>query len=119
MSLYLDKYQEFATLLEQLRSDVTTTGVDVPILRQRLLQLQQWFVQQIVPICDLDSRQQSYQTEMSKQLRLLEIDVIFLQGARQSATAQARIKTIGDRLTSLLQYCNAILQPEAPKIHED
>ncbi|MBK1989732.1 heterocyst frequency control protein PatD [Sphaerospermopsis aphanizomenoides BCCUSP55] len=112
MSLDLDKYQEFATLLEQLRSDVTKTQLDAPILRQRLSKLQQWFVQEIVPICDLDWREQSYQTEMSKQLRLLEIDVMFFQGARQSATAQARLKAIGDRLTTLLQYCSAILQPE-------
>jgi hypothetical protein len=114
MSPNLEKYQEFATLLEQVRSDVTKTQLDAPILRQRLSALQQWFIQQIVPLADVEYREQSYQTEMSKQLRLLEIDVMFFQGAKQSATAQARLKTISDRLTTLIQYCYAILQPQPP-----
>ncbi|TAF10226.1 MAG: hypothetical protein EAZ77_03430 [Nostocales cyanobacterium] len=110
MSLNLEKYQEFATLLEQLCSDVTITQLDAVTLRQRLSELQQFFVQEIVSLTDLDSRQQSYQTEMSKQLRLLEIDVMFFQGARQSATIQARMKTIEERLSTLIRYCQAILQ---------
>jgi hypothetical protein len=110
MSQYLEKYQEFATLLEQFRSDVTRNQINTPFLGQRLHELQQWFIQQIVPICDLDWREQSYQTEMSKQLRLLEIDLMFFQGARQSVTAEARLKTISDRLTTLIQYCHTILQ---------
>lgn len=109
MSLNPEKYQEFATLLAQLSSDVIKTQLDAPTLRQRLTQLQQWFVQEIVPLTDLNSREQSYQTEMSKQLRLLEIDVMFFQGARHSATAQARLKTIESRLNTLIGYCQAML----------
>ncbi|WP_016950527.1 heterocyst frequency control protein PatD [Anabaena sp. PCC 7108] len=112
MSLNLDKYQEFATFLEQLRSDVNKNQVDAPTLRQRLGALHQFFIQQIVPLGDVEYREQSYQTEMSKQLRLLEIDVMFFQGAKQSATAQARLKTIEERLTTLIRYCHAIIQPE-------
>lgn len=121
MSLNREKYQAFVTLLEQLRSDATTTQIVGPELRQRVASLQQFFGQQIVPLTDVgqaspqgeDWRVQSYQTEMSKQLRLLEIDVMFLQGARQASTAQTRLQTISDRLTILIQYCDAILQPEA------
>ncbi|NDJ25102.1 heterocyst frequency control protein PatD [Nostoc sp. B(2019)] len=113
MSLNLEKYQALATLLEQLRADVTTTGLDAPALRQRLTSVQQLFGQEIVPLTDEDSRVQSYRTEISKQLRLLEIDVMFFQGARQASTAQARLQTIGDRLTTLIQYCDAIMQQEA------
>ncbi|MEH2246030.1 heterocyst frequency control protein PatD [Nostoc sp.] len=142
MSLNREKYQALITLLEQLRSDATTTQIVAPELRQRVTSLQQFFGQQIVPLADVDvgvgvgeasrreasrreasrreaspqgedSRVQSYQTEMSKQLRLLEIDVMFLQGARQASTAQTRLQTISDRLTTLIQYCDAILQPEA------
>ncbi|MCC5616581.1 heterocyst frequency control protein PatD [Nostoc sp. CHAB 5836] len=121
MSLNPEKYLALVTLLEQLRSDATTTQIAAPELRRRVASLQQFFGQQIVPLADVgepslqgeDSRVQSYQTEMSKQLRLLEIDVMFFQGARQASTAQTRLQTISDRLTTLIQYCNAILQPEA------
>jgi hypothetical protein len=116
MSLNRQKYHAFATLLQQLRDYTTTTELNAPGLRLRVASLQQMFQQQIVPLADEDtqiphnSREQSYQTEMSKQLRLLELDVMFFQGARQPATAQARLQTISDRLTTLMQYCEAILQ---------
>ncbi|MDF5712180.1 MAG: heterocyst frequency control protein PatD [Nostoc sp. S4] len=113
MSLYREKYQALVTLLEQLRSDATTTQIDIPELRRRVASLKQLFAKEIVPLADRDSRVQSYQTEMSKQLRLLEIDVMFFQGARQASTIETRLQTISDRLTTLIQYCKAILQPEA------
>jgi hypothetical protein len=115
MSLTREKYHAFNILLKQLHSEVTTTKVDTAQLRQSVTSLQQFFQQQIVPLVnDTDSidesRLQSYQTEISKQLRLLEIDVIFLQGARQASTAKHRLDAIGDRLTTLIEYSNAILQ---------
>ncbi|AFZ23126.1 hypothetical protein Cylst_0799 [Cylindrospermum stagnale PCC 7417] len=112
MSLNSQEYQVLATLLEQLQADANTNQLDAPDLRQRLTSLQEFFRQRIVPLTDTDSRVQSYRTEISKQLRLLEVDVMFFQGARQASTAQARLQTISDRLTTLIQYCAAILQQE-------
>jgi hypothetical protein len=126
MSLNLEKYQALANLLGQLHSDTINNQVDITQLQQNLVSLQQFFRQQIAPLPEMDSRErevraeapsdrnfareQSYRTEISKQLRLLEIDVTFLRGARQPSTVQARIQTISDRLTTLMQYCDAILQ---------
>ncbi|MBD2437454.1 heterocyst frequency control protein PatD [Nostoc sp. FACHB-110] len=114
MSLNSEKYQALVDLLVQLRSDVTATETDTALLKQRVAQLQPLFQRDIVPLAVQDSKEQSYRTEISKQLRLLEIDVMFFQGSRQAATAQVRLKNIGDRLTTLLQYCHAILQQETP-----
>lgn len=119
MSLNCEKYQALVNLLVELRSDITATEPDATLLRQHVTQLQQLFQREIVPLAVVDSKEQSYRTEISKQLRLLEIDVMFLQGARQVATAQVRLKTIGDRLTTLLQYCHAILQQETPEETKD
>lgn len=115
MSVHHDKYQTFATLIEQFRSDAVTQQLDAPTMRQHLLSLQQFFQQQILPLKEEKSREQSYRTEMSKQLRLLEIDVMFFQGARQATTASDRLNIISDRLTTLIQYCEAILQQQAPE----
>ncbi|WP_066377822.1 MULTISPECIES: heterocyst frequency control protein PatD [unclassified Anabaena] len=116
MSLISDKYQALVNLLEQLRTDVSNSQVSTPELKQGVMSLQQVFSQEILPLAtDANSREQSYQTEISKQLRLLEVDVMFLQGARQSATSQARLKTISDRLSILIQYCHAILQQQTPE----
>ncbi|MCG6136015.1 MAG: heterocyst frequency control protein PatD [Nostoc sp. LLA-1] len=112
MSSTREKYQELATLLEQLRCNTSDPQINSSDLRKGVSFLQQVFQQQIVPLADGNSRVQSYRTEISKQLRLLEIDIMFFQGSRQVSTAQGRLQTIGDRLTTLIQYCEAILQQE-------
>ncbi|MBE9007436.1 heterocyst frequency control protein PatD [Fortiea sp. LEGE XX443] len=119
MSLNCDKYQALANLLVQLHSDVMAVQLDKAQLRQSIADVQQLFQREIVPLEAEDSKEQSYRTEISKQLRLLEIDITFFQGARQAATVQARLQTISDRLTTLLQYCHAILQQETPRTSED
>ncbi|MFO5470151.1 MAG: heterocyst frequency control protein PatD, partial [Dolichospermum sp.] len=65
----------------------------------------------IVPLVDANSREQSYKTEINKQLRLLEVDMMFLQGAKQLTTLQSRLKTIEERIDTLIRYCQAIIQP--------
>ncbi|MBE9208032.1 heterocyst frequency control protein PatD [Nostoc sp. LEGE 06077] len=119
MSLNCDKYQALANLLVQLRSDITAVQLDKTHLRQCVADLQQLFQREIVPLATVNSKEQSFRTEISKQLRLLEIDVTFFQGARQAATATTRLQTISDRLTTVIQYCHAILQQETPEVNED
>jgi 2-hydroxychromene-2-carboxylate isomerase len=55
---------------------------------------------------------QSYQTEISRLVRLLGMDILFLQAARQSATTQQRAQQASDRISQLLQYCDAVLEGE-------
>lgn len=115
-NLHHQRYQEFLKALEQLQQTAAATQPDVPRLRQRFLSVQQFFQQQIVSLDagDLDPalepRVRSYQTEMSKQVRLLGMDVIFLQAARQPGTVQERQLMLCDRIVSLQRYCDAILQ---------
>ena len=111
MSFNCDKYQELATFLDEFRTNVTAGKLSAGELRPHLAKLQAFFSQQIVPLVDANSREQSYKTEISKQLRLLEVDMMFLQGARQSTTLQSRLKTIEERINTLIRYCQAITQP--------
>jgi len=111
MSFNCDKYQELATFLDEFRTNVTVGKLNPGELRPHLAKLQAFFSQQIVPLVDANSREQSYKTEISKQLRLLEVDMMFLQGAKQSTTLQARLKTIEERINTLIGYCQAITQP--------
>lgn len=111
MSFNCDKYQELATFLDEFRTNVTAGKLSAGELRPHLAKLQAFFSQQIVPLVDANSREQSYKTEISKQLRLLEVDMMFLQGAKQLTTLQARLKTIEERIDTLIGYCQAITQP--------
>jgi hypothetical protein len=108
MSFHGNKYQTFATLLEQFRSQVVSQQLDARGIQQQIMLLKQFFQQQILPLDEGPSPEQSYRTEMSKQLHLLEIDTIFFQGARQAATAAGRLTAISDRLTKLIEYCHAV-----------
>ncbi len=108
MSLNNQKYRAFTTILQQLRSDISSNLLSASLLRQRMVSLQNFFRTEIVPLTTQFPTEQSYQTEMSKQLRLLQIDIMFFQGARQASTAKSRVDAISERLTTLIGYCDAI-----------
>jgi hypothetical protein len=111
MSLNLDKYHTFATQLEQLRDYIAANHLNVQEIREHLTLLEQFFRSQIVPLNNdqsIEHTEQMYITEMSKQLRLLSVDIMFLGGARQAETISSRLKTICDRLTTLCSYCERI-----------
>ena len=48
---------------------------------------------------------QALHTEMHKQFRLIEVDVLFLKTARQARTAAQRQRQICNRLITLIDYC--------------
>jgi hypothetical protein len=114
-NLHRQRYQEFLEVLEQLQT-AASIQLDPPKLRHAFLEAQQFFQQQVVTLDagelepSHEPRVRSYQTEMSKQLRLLGMDVMFFQAARQKETAIARQRQLGDRLKTLISYCDAILQ---------
>lgn len=113
MSLNLEKYHTFAARLEQLRLDIAANHLNVQEIRQHLTLLEQFFRSQIVPLTNdesIEHTEQMYITEMSKQLQLMSVDIMFLGGARQAATMETRLKTICDRLTTLRSYCEAVIE---------
>lgn len=106
---YEQHYQQFVKLIEQLQA--VSQQQDLALLRQSHQKAQQFFIQQILTLEPLDNYQiRSYQTEISKQLQLIGMDVIFLQAAKVPETAANRQKQLLQRLPTLLNYCNAILQ---------
>ena len=115
-NIHYQCYLKFKQALEQLQQTVAGTHLDALRLRQGFQTAQQFFQQQVVSLDagdlepDSEARVLSYQTEMSKQLRLLGLDVIFLQAARQPETALCRQQQMSDRLKTLIGYCDALLQ---------
>ncbi len=88
---------------------------DPSMLSADLLNWQRLLHQEIEPqlgtIADpgIQNQLRSLHTEMAKQLKLLTMDVNFLQVARQPSTIQQRQTQMGDRLQQLARYCNAAL----------
>ena len=48
---------------------------------------------------------QALNTEIHKQFRMMEVDITFLNTARQSKTITQRTKKLDDRLHKLIEYC--------------
>ncbi|MGB3513157.1 MAG: heterocyst frequency control protein PatD [Microcoleaceae cyanobacterium] len=107
------QYQKLSQLLNQLQQTVAERETD-KILAHKT-EVQQFFETQIVILdnSELDrsvaSLVQSYLTEIHKQLRLLNMDVTFLQASRNSQTREKRLATISDRLETLRGYCLTIV----------
>ena len=116
MFLNREKYQQLATLLERLYFYTTESPVQTVELGRGLLSLRQLFHEQILPARDDSHQVQSYHTEISKELRLLELELMFLQGAKQLSTAQRRLDSISQRLTTLInlvKYCEELSRDSA------
>ena len=114
-NIHYQCYWKFKQALEQLQQTADSTHLDALRLLSGCQTVQQFFQQQVVSLDgdldpDSEARVRSYQTEMSKQLRLLGMDVIFLQAARQPETASCRQQQMSDRLKTLIGYCDALLQ---------
>jgi hypothetical protein len=117
---YLDQYQIFQTAVAKLAKDLTPSTHPAE-LKQHLTQLQATFSQTIARI-DLthipspaNQRLQSLHVEIAKELRLLQVDLLFLQTAKQPHTVADRQQQIQNRLGTLLRYCTIVLAPPTPE----
>jgi septum formation inhibitor MinC len=108
-------YRELRQAVEAL-NQVIAENDNSATLKASVAKLQAFF-QTHIWILNLDEldpaiahQVQSFNVEIDKQLRLLSMDVMFLQAAKQPSTAEQRLNQMGDRLTLLVRYCNGLLE---------
>jgi hypothetical protein len=113
---YRQPYQGLKLGLEDVQATLAEDGLNIIELKLAVASLQSHFQSEIWPV-DTSSLEpvvahqlQSLNVEIDKQFRLLTMDVMFLQAARQATTIEQRQGQIRDRLTTLIRYCNAIFQ---------
>ncbi|MFM9264556.1 heterocyst frequency control protein PatD [Tychonema sp. BBK16] len=110
------RYQELQQALEQLKRIAAQDNLERAELATEYRKVQQFFGNQIMTADsgELDESgtlpEQSYLTEIHKQLRMFGTDVTFLQASRQPATVTARQTAAIARLNTLIDYCGAVLQ---------
>ncbi|MBE9129342.1 heterocyst frequency control protein PatD [Coleofasciculus sp. LEGE 07092] len=109
-------YQKFQQALEQLYDRMASPDLEVATILEPFQAVKQLYYDRIASLSadniapDFTSRWQSVQTEIHKQIRLLETDMMLLQASRSSATFNSRASGIRDRLNTLIQYCQSLLQ---------
>lgn len=110
-----EAHRQHYQVLGQALAQLGVVTADPTRLKAAISPLQQQF-QQIVALGveDLDpataQRVYACQVEIDKQLRLLSMDAMFLQAARQSTTAQQRQQQVRDRIQTLIGYCQAMVE---------
>lgn len=100
--------QAFVSTLLSLKS-----ATEITDFKRNLLSLQKFFQTQIQPIESENYQVRSLLVEINKQMRLLGMDLLFLQTAKQPETVQQRISQLHDRLDLLTKYCEGILAIDA------
>jgi hypothetical protein len=113
---YRPFYQGLKLALEDLKATLAEDGLNIGELKLAVAELQDHFQSEIWPLGinsldpSLGHQLQAVNVEIDKQLRLLTMDVMFLQASRQSTTIEQRQGQIRDRLTTLIRYCHALFQ---------
>ena len=107
-------YEQLSAVLHQMLEHLDSN--ELKPLRQVMNNGQQVFREQILTtdITDIHLPQgiqlQSINTEISKELRLLNTDLMFLTTARQGKTVEQRTTQMRDRLKRLSTYCEIVLE---------
>ncbi|WP_017300861.1 heterocyst frequency control protein PatD [Nodosilinea nodulosa] len=96
--------------LQSLETLARSANPDGGQIQAQFLLAQQHFQHQILPLGDAIVSAQPIITEMNRTLRLLAMDVAFLQAARQSTTTQQRQRQLIEKLAQLAGFCNALEQ---------
>ncbi|MEM6715675.1 MAG: heterocyst frequency control protein PatD [Cyanobacteria bacterium P01_D01_bin.6] len=101
----------FVERLEVLQRIAKGANVDGRSLQQEFLQAQQLYQTQLLPtLVDSPTAERflAYQTEINRALRLLGMDVAFLQSAKNALTLQKRQAQMQQRLKTLLEFCQGL-----------
>lgn len=114
---YQQPYQQLQQKVEELQESLTSNA-DSLTLKTAIAGLQTFFQTQIwnLNLQDLEPKLehqvQSINVEIDKQLRLMNMDGLFLQAARQENTIEQRKQQVRDRLSLIMRYCNGVLGKE-------
>ncbi|MEM0981528.1 MAG: heterocyst frequency control protein PatD [Cyanobacteria bacterium P01_H01_bin.58] len=104
---------EFVAALETCAASVSQANVDGRSLQAQFLQAQQLYQQGVLPTLRAlpsETATLSYQTEINRALRLLGMDVTFLQAAKNTLTVQKRQQQMQQRLNTLLAFSHELRQ---------
>jgi hypothetical protein len=111
-------YQEFLTLLTEFKNFLLNSTIEVGKIqiKQQFQNLESCFNQSITSLNsqnlepEIIPRWQSVQTEIKREFKLLTTDILFLAAARNNTTLEQRKKSISDRTTKLIGYCQIMLR---------
>lgn len=112
-----DLLKAFIAGLETLLAGARQSGFEGRSLQKQFLATQQLYQQQLLPTLVASAQASAlvtYQTEINRSLRLLGMDVSFLQSAKNPMTQQKRQTQMQQRLKTLLEFSRGLLDELTP-----
>ncbi len=116
LDIYNKKYQQLSNLLTELMNLSLDTTLLLAAQEQNPWQeLTKFYTQEILSLTgeelppEIVARWRSIQTEIHRAIKLLTMDISLLRAARSPDLQSQRQKALLDRLTTLTNYCQAIL----------
>jgi hypothetical protein len=112
--LHRQAYQEFMKTLIALKNNFNSSNLDAIAIQNNFQLTQKFFQMRINSLSDESlseetaSRWRSLHTEIYRAFKLLETETILFRSAKQSTTQQQRLKSIVDRLTQIIGYCQML-----------
>ena len=111
-------YQEFLFSLEKLNNEflIGSEDMDIPSLKAQFQTIKAFFQNHLASLTieDLDEaiamQWQGIQTELYRELRLLETDILFFASSRAAATKLQRLQSLRQRTERMIKYCEVILK---------
>lgn len=111
-------YQEFLISLEKLKNEflIDIEDIDISSLKTEFQKVKLFFQQNIASLEIENSneaiamRWQSLQTELYREFRLLDTDLLFLASSRQADTRLQRARSLLGRIERITKYGEAICQ---------
>jgi hypothetical protein len=113
--IYSQAYQELLKILLEWQNSLDGNNFNQVLLQNSFQEAKNFFQTQIINLSEesldenIASRWRSLATEMHRSFKLLEMDMMFLRSAKQSTTQQQRLKSIDDRLSQIIGYCQVML----------
>ncbi len=109
---YRARFERLRQQVAGLQHQMQQANPEPMAVRSQFLTLQQQFQQEVMALDLADEPEAAQilpqQIEINKQMRLLGVDISFLQAARQAHTAQQRQAQILQRLQQILAYCDNV-----------
>jgi hypothetical protein len=115
-AMALTAIQSLQNHLTHLATSGHQANPDGALLQQQFLVAQQQFQGDVLPSLTDPAVPQTVQpilTEMNRTLRLLAMDVAFMQTSRNAQTTQHRQQQLNHKTDQLLSFCEALLQAVA------
>lgn len=115
LKFYRQSYQTLLDKLLELQKQILAEDIDIISIKSIYQEVEAIFQHQILSVrldelnCNAIALIRSAQTEIHKNLRLLNTELVFLSTSRQAQTTARRLEKIQEKIQDLIGYSQGVI----------